>query len=89
MARYWRIATEAVACWTGAARVLVNVKDFIRTPRGGTPVVHPHVDEWAEFLERSGWTITQRIDVPTPGLRDGANHGARVDHEVILDGRRP
>ena len=81
---YWRIATEVVACWT-APRVIVNVKDYSYTARDGTVGIEPIVDDWARLLEQYGYVIAQRIKVPTPGLRYGANHDARVGHEVILD----
>ena len=75
---YWGIAEAAVACWT-AATVFVNVKDFIHS----NDVVEPVVEPWAELLEHHGYLIVERVKVPVPGQRHGANRH-RVDHEVVL-----
>ncbi len=81
IANYWRLAENSVACWT-ATTVIVNVKD-VYVDREVKPVAEP----WAEVLERHGYTITQRIKVPCPGQRHGANR-ERVDHEIVLVGER-
>lgn len=80
---YWRIANEAVKCWRHADRALVNVKDFIST-RDEVTLIEPVVAQWRDVLENHGWLITDQIEVPTPGLRFGANAEVRIDHEVII-----
>lgn len=76
-----------LAAYFEAARVLrpgglfvVNVKDHVRGGR------RQHVVDWhARTLER--WLLAElvaRVDVAAAGLRYGANHDARLDHETIL-----
>lgn len=82
-ATYWRLAREVVECWW-TDRAIVNVKDF----RVGA-TVEPVVDGWADVLVDAGFVIVERVVVPTPGQRFGANGDVRVDHEVVLDAHRP
>jgi hypothetical protein len=64
------------------------VRAAVGRRRRRTACLEPLVGDQAQLLERHGYRIAQRIDVATPSLRFGANHGARGDHEVILIGAR-
>lgn len=78
--RYWRISGAAIACWAAReAPAVVNVKAFIHN--------HQVVDLprlWETALLVHGYRLTQRVEVPVTGIRHGANHDRRIDHEVIL-----
>lgn len=74
---YWRLHREAVRWWPNLA--LVNVKDSIRDQ-----AIYPLVDKWADLLGRNSYQIAERLVVPCPGNRRGANGQARVDNEEIL-----
>lgn len=71
--------------WAEARRVLapggvfvLNCKDHIR--RG----VIQHVTGWhISELERIGFRLIDRIDVPVPGQRFGANGHLRAEHETV------
>lgn len=72
--------------WGQCARVLVgegwmflNVSDFIRRGKR-VPVVSTH----RGLLKRAGFVIDEQITVPTPRMRYGENHEARVDGEVVI-----
>lgn len=80
-----------VAAWTEADRVLMrggyfllNIKDHVRGKR------LQHVPEWhAGVLGGLGYSLVEAFEVPTPGNRRGANHEARVDHELLVLYRKP
>lgn len=57
----------------------MNVKAFVHA---GEVVDLP--GRWELLLLNAGYRDFQTFQVPCPGLRHGANHAARVDHEVIL-----
>lgn len=79
-ARYWELHGQAVACWADRqARALVNVKAFVHA---GQVVDLP--GRWVELLETAGLTVTNRIEVRTPGIRHGANRDRRVECETVL-----
>lgn len=75
-----------MAAWHEARRVLapagrfvLNCKDHIR--QGVLqPVTAWHVQE----LEAHGFEVLRWDKVPCPGMRHGANRGARVDHESVV-----
>jgi len=81
---YWRIARECVEHWESAALILVNVSDF----KHSNGVVEPVVDDWAKLLHEFGWTDQTIMPVGTKRMRDGQNADQRVDHEVVIVGRR-
>ena len=81
---YWRIARECVENWQTASMVLVNVSDFMHS--GG--VVEPVVDDWRKLLHEAGWTDQTVMPVGTRRMKDGANADQRVDHEVVIVGRK-
>jgi hypothetical protein len=78
---YWRITEDVVKHWPDIA--LVNVKDSIRGDS-----IYPLVNLWRVLLLKHGYKI-QRVDVPCPGWRFGANSELRVDTEAILIAKRP
>lgn len=80
---YWRIARAAVACWTWADLVLLNVSDF--KAKGGT---EPLVMDWRQVLAENGWTIQIEHPVATRRIGMGENRDERVSHEVIVVARR-
>ena len=64
--------------------VVVNVSNHIRN--------HREVDVagwWREAMVRTGLLVPEQdVTVPTPRMRYGQNHGARVDHEWVFVMRR-
>lgn len=64
--------------------MFLNVKNFIRNHRE-VRVVGAHLS----MLKHVGYAQLKLHNVETPGLRDGENGDARVDHEVIIEGRKP
>jgi hypothetical protein len=61
------------------ALMFLNLSNFI--DRGAEqPVVGMHI----KLLAQTGWTYKTREVVQTPRMRRGANHEARVEHEVIV-----
>jgi hypothetical protein len=82
-AEYWRIADKIVGNWSSASMVILNVSDFIA--RGQ---VEPHVADWKDLLARHGWTDQTDHPVGTQRMRNGENADQRVDHEVVIVGRR-
>jgi hypothetical protein len=78
--RYWALHRQAVAIWAERGfDVLLNVKDF---PVRGE--LYALADRWAELLEQYGYTVVDRINVPTPGIRYGSNTDTSLDHEVWI-----
>lgn len=63
--------------------MFLNVSDFIRD-REVVRAVVAHIT----LLQRAGWEITGRVRVPTPRMRHGQNHDARVEDERIILARR-
>lgn len=86
---YWRFHADAYRAMLRSLKpgglVLLNVSDFIRDKR----VVHAmewHMGALAALgLDPAG----RAVFVPTSRMRYGANHKARVTHEVILPYRKP
>lgn len=78
-----RVLRPASASTWGALAV-VNVSDHIRQ---GERV--PVVDWHEECLTVLGFSTIERIKVPTPRQRHGANGHLRVDHEELLVLRAP
>jgi hypothetical protein len=76
-AQYWKLCRVAVAHWP--ARAVVNVKDFYYQ----NDQLYPVVTRWMALLEEHGYTVRERIDVPCPGNRYGANR-QRVETEAVL-----
>lgn len=76
-AEYWRLHNEAVRWWPN--RVVVNVKDF---PLAGS--IYPLVELWGRLLYSHGYQVMQRLSVPTPGYREGAQGTVRVPNEMVL-----
>ncbi|MBK9178918.1 MAG: hypothetical protein IPM45_04980 [Acidimicrobiales bacterium] len=72
-------AVEMLRVLQPAGRLIVNVSDHVR--RGKVVAV---VDWWADLLDRLGCTLVERVDVPTPRLRHGANGDLRTDVEAVL-----
>lgn len=83
-AMYWNIAGRAVACWSRAEAIYLNVSDF---PVGNR--VEPLVNQWCVLIEGLGWTIEWARQVSTPRYRNGANRTNRVDGEVVAKFVRP
>lgn len=88
--KYWEFHKKA---WVEQTRILrpgglfvLNVKNFHRTKTvKGTKVVEEvdvcqwHLDEFT----RLGYRTEAAIIVPVRGMRMGANHAARVNHEMV------
>jgi hypothetical protein len=83
-ARYWQLCRAAVAHWPG--HVVVNVKNF----HYQNDKLYLLVAKWTALLEEHGYTVRERVDVPCPGNRYGANR-QRVETEAVLvcEGGRP
>jgi hypothetical protein len=82
---YWAIVRSAVQCWVDCdAPAAVNVKDFIHE---GT--LYPLADRWARLMRSYGYQVGHRVQVGTPGMRNGRNREARSSYEEILVCRRP
>ncbi len=72
--------------WVEAKRVLVphgklviNIKNHVRAGQ------IQKVTEWhVEACREIGFQLTDRIQVPLPGLRHGENHEKRLPHETLL-----
>lgn len=80
MTRYWTMHAEAITHWHRLGwPAVVNVKAFIKDFE-----VYDLPERWAHTLAEHGYRVTARLEVPCPGIRHGANHAARIDHEVIL-----
>ncbi len=59
--------------------LLINMKDHIRDGE------RQPVTSWHRNVCRAiGYTYVETIKVPVSGLRHGANHEARIDHESII-----
>ncbi len=80
---YWSLARQAVACWTGAERVLLNVSDFKQAHGLTVPVV----EGWVHVMEAAGWDLAELHTVRTSRYRNGQNAEQRADHEVVIDFR--
>ena len=87
--RYWHGHARAYRAMLRVLRpgglLLLNVSNFVRSDR------EVHAVEWhMGALAGAGFIHVQLpVKVPTRRMRDGANHKARVDGEVILRYRRP
>ena len=79
-----RILAEMVRVTAPGGIVVVNVSNHIRS--------RIEVDVagwWHEAMERTGLLVPEQdIKVPTPRMRYGQNHGARVEHEWVFVMRR-
>jgi tRNA G10 N-methylase Trm11 len=80
------------AAWREVWRVLtpggwfvLNISDFIRNFKA-VGVSQWHLDLCCTTL---GFNLLREIQVPTPRLRYGENHAARVEHEMIYVMERP
>lgn len=89
--RYWSFHAAAYRTLLSVAEPgglgLFNVSDFVRHKE----IVH--AVEWhLGALYGAGWVMEpgeRPVTIETRRMRHGANHEARVDHEVILRMRRP
>ena len=79
-----RILAEMVRVTAPGGLVVVNVSNHIRN--------HREVDVagwWREAMVRTGLLVPEQdVTVPTPRMRYGQNHGARVEHEWVFVMRR-
>ena len=79
-----RILAEMVRVTTPGGLVVVNVSNHIRN--------HQEVDVagwWREAMERTDMLAPEQdVTVPTPRMRYGQNHGARVEYEWVFVLRR-
>lgn len=82
--QYWAIHRAAIPHWETAEMVLVNVSDF----KHSNGEVEPVVDDWAALLREFGWTDQTHHPVGTKRMRHGKNREQRVEHEVVIVGRR-
>ena len=57
---------------------ILNSSDHIRNGE-----VQPVTDWHLSTVDRLGFEMIDRIEVPTPRMRNGANSTARVDHEIV------
>lgn len=76
---YWHIARKAIACWSSAEQLIVNVSDSISGDR-----TLPVVREWVAALEEAGWRDIEQHPVVTPRDRSSQHGDRRVDNEVVL-----
>lgn len=86
-AAYWDLAEKAVANWGRAEMALVNVSDFIYT-RDGEEHIEPLVADWTSLLRGHGWDDITEHPVGTRRMKHGENADKRVDHEVVIVGRK-
>ena len=70
-------------------KAFINVKNFMRTPRGKPQRVEQVVGWHIKALVATGWAAPKLTPVKTPGMRDGANSEARVEAEQIIEVRKP
>jgi hypothetical protein len=83
--------TFHVAAWRELYRVMrrggwfvLNVKDHVRKFEVMA------VSAWhVEALRTVGFVAVRRVQVNAPGLRQGQNHSARVDHENVYLFNKP
>jgi SAM-dependent methyltransferase len=77
-----RAWAEAVRVLRPGGRFVLNVSDHIRRPER-----QPVTDWHTATLTGLGHCALDRVDVPTPRLRFGANSGARVEagHVVVFE----
>ncbi len=73
--RAWR---EVQRVLKRGAMYILNSADHIRNGE-----VQPVTDWHLSTTDRLGFQMIDRIDVPTPRMRNGANSAARVDHETV------
>lgn len=75
-----------VAAWTEARRVLrpggrfvLNIKDHIRSGE------RQHVTAWhIGALQDLGFTVTEHVKLPCPGMRYGRHGDKRIEYESII-----
>ena len=60
------------------ATFILNSSDHIRNGE-----VQPVTDWHLSTTDRLGFQMIDRVEVPTPRMRNGANSAARVDHETV------
>lgn len=82
----WRLCWEVTR---PGGKAFINVKNFMRTPRGKPQRVEQVVGWHIKALMATGWAAPKLTPVKTPGMRDGANSKARVDAEQIIEVRKP
>lgn len=69
---------EAIRVLKPGGRVVVNMKDHVRGGR------RQHVTAWhIDALTFLGLTLADVREVPSPGIRHGANAAARLDAETV------
>lgn len=79
-AMYWRLASDAIACWSRADAVYLNVSDFMQ---GGNR--EPVVSQWIATMQIAGWTLAARPkQIKTRRYKMGRNSSARVETEYLL-----
>lgn len=75
-------------CWRVLkcnGRLVLNIKDHMRTLKRGEPSRRMYVTAWhAATLNRLGFVPAETIKVPLAGFRHGENHGARIGYESVL-----
>lgn len=79
-----KVLREMIRVTRPGGLVVLNLSNFIKN---GQEV---NVIGWAEeWLRGLGLKCEQVIEVKTPRMRFGQNHGARVEHERVLCYRKP
>ena len=73
-----RAWTEVLRVLKHGALFILNSSDHIRNG-DAQPVTDWHLST----ASRLGFEMIDRIEVPTPRMRNGANSAARVDHEIV------
>lgn len=82
-AEVWRVLAPG-------GRFILNVKNHYRTLVKGQPAEEMLVAEWhRDTLLALGFRLDRTIEVPTPGMRFGANREARAEHEYVMVFAKP
>ena len=82
---YWRLACEAVACWSDAEAVILNVSDFMFSRRG-EDLIEPVVEPWIDLLSAAGFEVDKISypDTPRMLLASDESRGKRVQGEAVI-----
>jgi len=82
--RAWRAALAAFDVLVDEGLLVVNMKNHVRAGR-----VESVVEWWIGYLLGQGCALVDVERLTSQGIRQGANHAARVESEFVISVRRP